>query len=182
MSHLLTDGRMCARPDGHNGKCYSLAAMERRRADSRARNRQRALQPRPCGLAGCDEPARKLPSGKYDALCVGHDREKARHWKDANPERLQVKEKDRATRERDAVFGHYGRECACCGSTDRLNIDHITGGGDAHRVQLGIKGGSPMYRWLIKNGFPEGYQTLCFPCNRSKHSGEHCQLKHEEAA
>lgn len=39
-----------------------------------------------------------------------------------------------------------------------------------------------MYRWLIKNGFPEGFQTLCWPCNRSKGNRQVCQLDHEEQA
>jgi len=33
-------------------------------------------------------------------------------------------------------------------------------------------------RWLIKNGFPEGFQTLCRPCNGSKGDGDRCKLNH----
>jgi hypothetical protein len=76
------------------------------------------------------------------------------------------------------VFDHYGSSCRCCGSTERLTIDHINGGGEDHRRELGTKGGSGMYRWLIASSFPEGYQTLCMPCNRSKSAGERCRLDH----
>jgi len=34
-------------------------------------------------------------------------------------------------------------------------------------------------RWLVKNGFPEGFQTLCRPCNVSKKRGTRCRLKHQ---
>jgi len=83
---------------------------------------------------------------------------------------------------RDAVFDHYGRSCACCGSEKRLSIDHIAGDGQNHRDQLfgPHKAGHSrrMYQWLVANGFPAGYQTLCLPCNQSKGAGERCQLSH----
>jgi hypothetical protein len=74
------------------------------------------------------------------------------------------------------VLDHYGRVCACCGSTDRLNIDHVTGGGRAHRAQLGSS--YALYRWLIDNNFPPGFQTLCLPCNVSKKDGDRCRIDH----
>ena len=74
----------------------------------------------------------------------------------------------------DAVFGHYGRQCACCGSEDDISIDHVNGGGEEHRNQLG--GSVALYRWLIANDFPAGYQTLCRRCNSSKWTGTTCRL------
>lgn len=178
----MTDGRPCGRPDEHKGRHHSPELMERRRAYARELNRQRALQSHPCSLKDCTEPARKLPSGKYGTVCVEHDREKSSRWKDVNPERLQAREKNRNVRDREAVFGHYGLACACCGSTERLTIDHVNGGGDVHRAEIGTKGGSGMYRWLIANGFPAGFQTLCMPCNRSKSDGPSCRLDHDGKA
>jgi len=132
--------------------------------------------------AGCEESARLLPSGKYDSLCPRCDREASRQWKAANSERLRAKEKSRNSRDRQAVFDYYGWTCRCCNSAERLTIDHVNGGGEAHRSEIGTKGGSGMYRWLIANGFPEEFQTLCMPCNRSKSSGERCQLDHGVSA
>lgn len=94
--------------------------------------------------------------------------------------------RDRATAkrrlDRDRVFDHYGRECACCTSTERLTIDHINGDGRQHRMQLfGRKqygAGFFFYDWLIKNDFPDGYQTLCLSCNISKGDGPACRLDH----
>jgi hypothetical protein len=63
------------------------------------------------------------------------------------------------------VFDHYGRVCVCCGEDEPLflTIDHINNDGYAHRKEVG--GGSGFYRWLVLNGFPAGFQTLCWNCN-----------------
>jgi len=80
---------------------------------------------------------------------------------------------------RGEVLPHYGTVCECCGTTERLSIDHVNGDGAAHRTELF---GSPrgrtvaFYQWLIDNGFPEGYQTLCVPCNSSKGTGAECRI------
>jgi hypothetical protein len=66
------------------------------------------------------------------------------------------------------VLTHYGNsKCACvhCGYTDirALSIDHIKGGGTQHCISLN-KHGDGFYLWLVRQGFPEGYQTLCMNC------------------
>jgi 5-methylcytosine-specific restriction endonuclease McrA len=62
--------------------------------------------------------------------------------------------------------------CGCCGETDlnKLEIDHIAGGGKAHRKSIYPcgAGGHVFYHWLKKQGYPEGYQTLCNSCNDKK--------------
>jgi hypothetical protein len=69
----------------------------------------------------------------------------------------------------DQVLDHYGTTCACCGEANRLflTLDHIKGDGAASRRSkgLGRSGGYPYYVALIREGFPLGYQTLCFSCN-----------------
>lgn len=83
---------------------------------------------------------------------------------------------------RTEVFDHYGRSCACCGIIpDRPEIDHIDGKGREHRAQ-GSSGGSGIYSWLIKNDFPEGFQTLCGTCNRAKGASDTCPLHNPRAA
>lgn len=73
------------------------------------------------------------------------------------------------------VFINYGGAiCKCCGedTIEFLTIDHINGGGNAHRREIFGKAagtGSSFYRWLKKNCYPTGYQVLCFNCNVSKH-------------
>lgn len=72
------------------------------------------------------------------------------------------------------VFDHYGRDCRCCGESNQrfLTIDHVNNDGANHRRDLyGNRVGATIaiYRWLKRNGFPEGFQTLCMNCNFGKH-------------
>lgn len=69
------------------------------------------------------------------------------------------------------VLTHYSNgepHCACCGESrvEFLCIDHIQGGGLKHRRIVGT--GTAFYKWLKKNGFPSGYQVLCYNCNMAK--------------
>lgn len=83
------------------------------------------------------------------------------------------KANDRNRRNRLIVLQHYGCYCHCkscdCKVTNprHLTIDHVNNDGAKHRREvIGVKGG--IYRWLIKNGFPEGFQVLCWNCNCAK--------------
>lgn len=78
-----------------------------------------------------------------------------------------------ALRVKTEVFGHYcGGEiaCACCGEKEMmfLSVDHINGGGNKHRREIGGKRGVNFYRWLKDNRYPKGFQILCFNCNFAK--------------
>jgi HNH endonuclease. len=76
----------------------------------------------------------------------------------------------RRDRIRALVFDHYGRTCAHCGTSEDLQIDHVNEDGKAHREEVSYgRGGANFYVWLIANGFPDGFQTLCAPCNKTKH-------------
>ena len=84
------------------------------------------------------------------------------------------------------VLTHYGGnppKCACCGEDhiEFLEIDHIYGGGRKHRRKVRKKCGN-FYRWIIKNGFPEGFQVLCANCNRAKreYNKRFCPVHHPE--
>jgi hypothetical protein len=102
-------------------------------------------------------------------------REQNRRYREANQEARRRSAREQHERARNAVLDHYGRQCACCGATDRLVIDHTNGGGKQHRAEIG-RGST--YRWLARNGFPEGFQTLCDPCNRSKFNTPACRIDH----
>ena len=114
-----------------------------------------------------------------DIRCAG--RKRVYH---ANPERI-LRRVRRDTSIYDAVkklqvLCHYSdSKCACivCGEDDPacLSIDHINGGGGEHRRRIG----SHFYAWLIKQGFPNGYQTLCMNCQFKKryHEGEFNNLE-----
>jgi hypothetical protein len=67
------------------------------------------------------------------------------------------------------VFAHYGGEHpACkCGFDDprALSIDHVDGGGSQHRKTLK---GISIHKWLVAQGYPEGFQILCMNCQYIK--------------
>lgn len=74
----------------------------------------------------------------------------------------------RNIKDKAAVLNHYGSRCALCshGRFVSLTIDHIGGGGRKHRSEVG----NSIARWLVSNGFPEGYRTLCWNCNAATHT------------
>lgn len=76
--------------------------------------------------------------------------------------------KELAARRKYLVLKHYGNgkvACVKCGfsNIDALSIDHIEGGGTAHKKHLGSLGNT-FYIWLIRNNYPKGFQTLCMNC------------------
>ena len=86
---------------------------------------------------------------------------------------------DNHARKRLSCLEYYGNgkaQCILCGE-DRvpaLVIDHINGSGAEHRKQLKTNN---IYRWLISNSFPEGFQTLCANCHAVRHDEERQQQK-----
>jgi hypothetical protein len=75
-------------------------------------------------------------------------------------------------------------KCDICGELhiEFLCIDHIDDNGASHRRELG-PGGGRIYRYLLNNNFPEGYQVLCNNCNYLKeydrlHSKEYSKQIH----
>lgn len=117
--------------------------------------------------------------GRPIARCKRCTSMKAAQWYKANmtPEvraRWSVSAKARQARIKDATFIAYGGwKCACCGELERkfLTLDHINGGGNRHRIEIGGRkdsAGLPTYLNLYKRGFPPGFQVLCMNCNFGK--------------
>lgn len=77
------------------------------------------------------------------------------------------KQRSRHRMRRSAVIFHYGNQCNQCGEDDytKLTIDHINGGGNAHRKEMKTNIVDYLYNHLIDK---DGYQILCFNCNCSK--------------
>jgi len=79
------------------------------------------------------------------------------------------------------VFEAYGNCCACCGEGNPgfLSVDHVNGGGRAHRKAAGS--GTMVWLQIIKQGFPAEYQLLCFNCNLGRYfNGGTCPHKNFE--
>lgn len=66
--------------------------------------------------------------------------------------------------------------CACCGESryHALCIDHIFGGGNAHRRSIHGKTTASIYDWLYLNNYPPGFQVLCHNCNHAKSAFKGC--------
>ena len=105
-----------------------------------------------------------------------------RKWREENPEksrasalkyyyehREEIRQQHRAENQRLKIniLTYYGKgKCACVHCRESrpacLSIDHIEGGGLRHFKTIGT--GTRFYWWLKRNGYPEGYQTLCMNC------------------
>lgn len=81
--------------------------------------------------------------------------------------------KIKRVRIRRAILAAYGNICACCGETEEtfLTLDHINNdGAEYRRTALGkrTRAGYWQYQWVIKHGFPAGFQILCMNCQQGK--------------
>lgn len=123
----------------------------------------------------------------YHTWCKDCMKELAKKWHAKNSRRLTEYHKDRYYKNKAvilakqkeknfstklSVFTHYsgGKPfCACCGETaiEFLTIDHIGGGGNNHRKEIGSSGGYSLYRWIIKHNYPDNFRVLCMNCNHS---------------
>lgn len=78
---------------------------------------------------------------------------------------------------RKLVIEHYGGKCKCCGENhyEFLTMDHV-------KTNNNGLYGERLYRYLIRNNFPEGYQVLCWDCNtlKSDQPQELCYIHHPE--
>ena len=83
--------------------------------------------------------------------------------------RLDINTKTRASNKlkRIKILEHYGKACACCGEHREqfLQIDHIFGGGTAHRKKL--RSQIVFYNWIIRNHYPKELRILCANCNHA---------------
>lgn len=77
------------------------------------------------------------------------------------------------------IMSHYG-SCYCCDENrvEFLTIDHINGGGNKHRKEIG-RIGYRFYLWLKKNNYPDGFRSACMNCNMATRYGNICPHKME---
>ena len=93
--------------------------------------------------------------------------ERSKAWYRRNrTEALKRTKQDRDQR-KCRVLTRYGKDHAlmCCwgecevSDIDMLTLDHVNNGGTAERT---VRGQNSTYRFVEKNNYPEGYQTLCW--------------------
>ena len=94
-----------------------------------------------------------------------------RHYQ-RNKESKKQYARDQRDRLRRAALARYGNICACCGECDPafLTIDHIVPAGK-RKSEYERKA---LYAWLKSQGYPDGFQTLCWNCNMAKGAGKVC--------
>ena len=122
--------------------------------------------------------------------------EYAKEWRKNNREKYKASQKAAYYRARLEALQHYSGllvpECRCCeeNTFEFLTIDHVNNDGAAHRREIGMTQGDPnqmekegrkssmggngFVYWLKKNGWPEGFQVLCWNCNGVKREGREC--------
>jgi hypothetical protein len=108
-------------------------------------------------------------------------KQRAKKWQQNNKERVSVNRKNRFDKLRQDVLTEYGGKCSCCHIANPvfLTIDHINGGGNEHRRNIGANNSRRFYRWLQLNSYPESFQLLCWNCNYAKHLLGRCP--HQES-
>ncbi len=102
-------------------------------------------------------------------ICKGCTKKQQNIYRLANKKLYATSSRVHSQRVKMEVLSHYGGgkpTCVRCGFVDirALSIDHINSNGTEHRMKLGKVVGSNFYRWLMKQGLPLGYQTLCMNC------------------
>ena len=108
------------------------------------------------------------------------DPQKKKLWYEKHKLRMRIQ--NRAIRLE--VIRHYSNGlcvCACCGEKtfEFLAVDHLNGGGLKHRKIYEIKS---LANWLFRNGFPGGFQILCYNCNQAKALWGACPHKSGKSA
>jgi len=97
-----------------------------------------------------------------------------------NPEAIRGRKRRRENKK--TVFEKYSDgspKCICCGydNIDCLDIDHIEG--RRKMKHDSTMEGHKLYRYLIRNKFPRGFQLLCHKCNKAKSHFGKCPHKIE---
>lgn len=99
-------------------------------------------------------------------------------------ERRKKHAKEYRDQTRNQILDHYGAKCVCCGETQRyfLAIDHVHGGGNAQRKELGGGRNNNMsiLLYIIKNNYPPDYQILCHNCNFAKSHFGRCPCQDDQ--
>ena len=166
-----------ARRASADGLSYTCKACAKARTENWTRaNQDRVAERRtsPEGRRRKAEHDRRYNERHREQIAAVH----AAYY-ETNRETLRIQQAARYAEIKAQVLAHYGEVCACCSTAENLTIDHVAGDGAQHRAELfgdPRKGGERFYYWLIANGFPPGYQTLCRACNQSKGRGDRCRI------
>jgi len=111
---------------------------------------------------------------KHIELNRESNRLRAAHYRKTKPEGSRNAARKYKTRKllenRTAIYNAYGNKCKCCGEDNPLflTVDHVNSDGHLERKQGKYTSGSQFYNYVVKQGFPENYQLLCYNCNMGR--------------
>jgi hypothetical protein len=148
---------------------------------------QRARYHRRIAAGLCSRCGRKPQLGQKecDKCRAAHASTYAKHCEKAK-DYSRTKGRINRLRHWNKVLEHYGAQCACCSEKEPifLTVDHIHNDGAQHRrLSGGRMKAEKLWKWLVDNEFPEGFQILCWNCNCGKHrNGGICPHQTKEVA
>jgi len=130
-----------------------------------------------CSKRMTDVRMKHYKADKQAGLCAMCGAEPVPGFTQCEKCRTQSNERKRQVK-LEVCNAYGGAICAGCGCVefDILEIDHIDGGGNKHRREIGngdlaAGSGTNLYRWLKRNGYPPGFRVLCPTCNKKAHRG-----------
>ena len=124
----------------------------------------RKIQPREEYLSGIRKPPEHLARVAKEAA------QRYRHGSDIKSQAFRDLVNSRHADLKLEVLSYYGpnEELGCCWPNcetkdiDILTIDHVNNDGAAHRKRVKGMTSYRLYGWIKAQGFPEGFQTLCW--------------------
>lgn len=170
----------CTRTAATRGWCGPHYDRWRVAGDPLAPKQKSGRKPHEGPCIDCNERPPSAWGGSRCLRCLGRRRRAAEREDPEVYERVKQRARDHANaahaRLRAEVVAAYGSACACCAESQVvfLALDHINGGGNAHRRSIGSGSGSAtsLYRDVKGRGFPrDEFQLLCHNCNFAKSHG-----------
>lgn len=109
------------------------------------------------------DPTRR---SQYHINARGKDLARSRAWYAGHADDQRKQQRELKSQRKFIVLSHYSGSlprCACCDEEriEFLTINHLNGGGNAHRRTMTTN----FYLWLIQNDFPKDFNVLCLNCN-----------------
>ena len=105
---------------------------------------------------------------KFSIICpessTRHRNNKGQFIKESSIQSREVTSRRYRLKAKLECITHYGGKCVCCGESNIkfLTMDHVNNDGAKHRLETNR---FLIYAWLRSQGYPEGYQVMCFNCN-----------------
>ena len=151
--------------DGYHPSCNTCRHKYYEETDQRGKARERYHQ----NPEKAREQSRRFRLAHPDKYKEYRDKHYAEHRQKC----LQESANTRQRYTQNAFNAYGGFICACCGETipKFLTIDHING--ITSQDRKAPRAGWVFYLWLKKQGYPPGYQVLCYNCNlgRARNQG-----------